>query len=143
MALDFARLAISRPILLGISQVTVEDGPPIGGFAILDAGDRKAEFAAIVSKLEAMTGQEVVDAEVGSLKMRQFKENDEVPLYWGWVGNHLRHRGERCPGGGGEVRVSAACGGAGVSGQTARQWRRPGPALRLAEDQQADRDGRA
>ncbi|MGE5295199.1 MAG: DUF1559 domain-containing protein [Solirubrobacterales bacterium] len=85
--IKYARLAISRPILLGLSQVPVKDGPPIGGFAILDAGDRKAEFTAIVSKLETMIGQEVVDAEVGSLKVRQFKENNEFPLYWGWVGN--------------------------------------------------------
>jgi hypothetical protein len=87
--IGYAKMAISRPILLGIAQVAVKDGPPIGGFAILDAGSRKAEFAAIVGKLEAMTGQEVVDVGAGSLKLRQFKDNDEVPLYWGWIGNHF------------------------------------------------------
>jgi len=89
MALNYARLAISRAMLLGISRAAVKDGPPIGGFAILDAGDRKAEFAGIVTKLEAMIGQKVADAEVGSLTMRRFAENDEVPLYWGWVGNYF------------------------------------------------------
>ncbi len=87
--IGYAKLAISRPILLGVSQVAVKDGPPIGGFAILDAGDRKAEFAGIVSKLEAMTGQAIADADAGSLKVRQFKDNEDVPLYWGWIGNHF------------------------------------------------------
>jgi len=88
-AIGYARMAISRPILVGVSQVAVKDGPPIGGFAILHAGDRKGEFTSAVSKLEAMIGQEVVDINAGSLKLRQFKDNDEVPLYWGWIGNHF------------------------------------------------------
>ncbi len=85
----YARLAMSRPFVLGVSQVPVKDGPPIGGFVIVDAGNRKAEFTAAVGKLEAMIGQEIVDAEVGSVKVRQFKENDEFPLYWGWIGSHF------------------------------------------------------
>lgn len=90
MALSFVRLAVSRPVLVGVSQVKVEDGPPVGGFAILDAGDRKAEIAAAVSKLEAMAGpEEIVDKQVGSLKMRSPKDNDGVPLYWGWIGSHF------------------------------------------------------
>lgn len=87
--LGYARLAMSRPFLLGVSQVPVKDGPPLGGFVIFDAGNRKAEFTAAVGKLETMIGQEIVDAEVGSVKMRQFKENDEFPLYWGWIGSHF------------------------------------------------------
>lgn len=87
--IGYAHLAMSRPFLLGVSQVSVKDGPPIGGFVILDAGNRKTEFTGVVGKLETMIGQEIVDAEVGSVKMRQFKENDEFPLYWGWIGSQF------------------------------------------------------
>jgi len=85
----YVKMAISRPILLGVSQVPIKEGPPVGAFAILDAGNRKTELAAAVTKLEAMTGEEVVDANVGSLKVRQFKENEDFPLYWGWIGNYF------------------------------------------------------
>ncbi|HSW00679.1 MAG TPA: DUF1559 domain-containing protein [Sedimentisphaerales bacterium] len=88
-AMGYAHMAISRPILLGVSQVAVKNGPPIGGFAILDAGDRKGEFASVVSKLEGMIGEKIVDVGAGSLQFRQFEGNDEVPLYWGWIGNHF------------------------------------------------------
>jgi len=88
-AIGYVRMAISRPILLGVSQVAVKNGPPLGGFAILDAGDRKGEFAAVVSKLEQMTGETIVDVGAGSLKFRQFEGHDGVPLYWGWIGNHF------------------------------------------------------
>jgi len=88
-AIGYVRMAISRPILLGVFQVAVTNGPPIGGFAILDAGDRKDEFVAAVSKLEHRTGEKISDVDVGSLKLRQFESNDKVPLYWGWIGNHF------------------------------------------------------
>ncbi|MEN6335329.1 MAG: hypothetical protein ABFE01_13855, partial [Phycisphaerales bacterium] len=85
----YVKMAISRPILLGVSQVPVKEGPPVGAFAILDAGSRKAELTAAVTKLEAMIGEEIVDVNVGSLKVRQFKENEDFPLYWGWIGNYF------------------------------------------------------
>ncbi len=90
LVLTYVRQALSRPVLAGVIQVPVQEGPPIAGFAILDAGDRKPEFAAIVGKLEAMAGQDnITDKEIGSLKMRSLKEDDDVPLYWGWVGNRF------------------------------------------------------
>ncbi len=89
LVLKYVRLALSRPIVVGAVQVPVEDGPPIAGFAILDAGDRKAEFAAVLSQLEAMAGagqDAIADREIGSLKLRAPKDAD-IPLYWGWAGN--------------------------------------------------------
>lgn len=88
-AIGYARMAISRPILLGVSQVAAKNGPPIGGFAVLDAGDRKSEFVSVVSKLEEMIGEKIVDVDAGALKLRQFEGNDGVPLYWGWIGNQF------------------------------------------------------
>src|SRR5512133_474485 len=52
MVSNYLRLALGRPILLGVSRVAVQDGPPVAGFAILDAGGRKAELASMVGKLE-------------------------------------------------------------------------------------------
>jgi len=91
LVLDYVRLALSRPIVIGAAQVPVQEGPPVGGFAILDAGDRKAELAAAVSKLEAMIGQDgIVDKKIGSLTLRAPKDGAGAPpLYWGWVGNYL------------------------------------------------------
>jgi len=90
MVRNLVRLALSRPVLLGITQVQTQEGPPIGGFVILDAGDRKDQFAGVVGKLEAMIGPDkVIDTEIGTLKMRGLKDTQDMPLYWGWVGNHL------------------------------------------------------
>jgi len=90
MALGYVQLLASRPLCVGIARAAVEEGPPVCAFAILDAGGRKAELAAAVSKLEAMVGEDAIGrTEVGSLTMHNLKDNDEVPLYWGWVGDYL------------------------------------------------------
>ena len=90
MAIRYARLALSRPLILGVSQVEVKEGPPVCGFAIVNAGPRKAELTAALTKLEAMAGEgEIVDTQVGSLKMRGLKEQGDMPLYWGWVEDYL------------------------------------------------------
>lgn len=91
MALEYAELALDRPLVVGVAGVEAEEGPPACVFAILDAGDRKSELAAALTKIEEMIGEEeeLSEIEVGSLKMHGLKDNDDVPLYWGWVGNHL------------------------------------------------------
>jgi len=88
--LRYARLALSRPLVLGLSQVEVKEGPPVCVFAIVNAGPRKAELTAALGKLEAMAGEDaIVDTQVGSLKMRGLKEQEDMPLHWGWVEDHL------------------------------------------------------
>jgi len=91
MALEYAQLALDRPIMVGVAGVKAEKGPPACVFAILNAGDHKAELAAAVGKIEEMINEEeeIGEVEVGSLKMHGLKDNDEVPLYWGWAGNYL------------------------------------------------------
>lgn len=90
MVLGYARLVLNRPVLAGIMQTPVQKGPPIAGFAILDAGSRKAEFAALLGRLEAMAGEgELTDKEIGSLKLRFLQDGDAPVLYWGWAGNRL------------------------------------------------------
>ena len=62
------RLALTRPIVIGAAQKEAQGGPPIYGFAILDAGPRKAEIASALTKLEAMADEgDIVDVKVGSL----------------------------------------------------------------------------
>jgi len=90
MAQQYVRLIIGRPLVVGVAQVEVKEGPPLCVFAILDAGDRKAQLAAAVSKVEGMVGEgAIVEAQIGSLTMRTVKESEEFPLYWGWAGNYL------------------------------------------------------
>ncbi|MHC4117167.1 MAG: hypothetical protein ACYSWO_06635 [Planctomycetota bacterium] len=88
--LDSVKLALGRPIIAGIAQKQGGDGPPVYGFLILDAGSRKAEIASVLSKLESLDSEgDIVEVEIGSAKMHAPKNMDELPVYWGWVGNHL------------------------------------------------------
>ncbi|MHC4749667.1 MAG: hypothetical protein ACYTFW_07285 [Planctomycetota bacterium] len=90
MIQNFARLALSRPIIIGAAQKAATEGPPIYGFVILDAGSRKAEIASALTKLEVLAGDgDIIEVDIGSLKMHGPKHTGDVPGYWGWVGNHL------------------------------------------------------
>ena len=77
------------PLIVGVAKTDTQAEPPVYAFALVDAGERKADLAAALNKLEATAGAgEVVDAEMGSLKLRGLKDKS-VPLYWGWVENYL------------------------------------------------------
>jgi prepilin-type processing-associated H-X9-DG protein len=90
MVLGYVRLILSRPLVAGVAQAQVKKGPPVCGFVLVDAGARKADLTAAVSKLEAMAGQDkIAEAEVGALKLRKLKDDSDLPLYWGWAGNYL------------------------------------------------------
>ncbi|MHC4538349.1 MAG: ankyrin repeat domain-containing protein [Planctomycetota bacterium] len=89
-AADFFKLAMSRPIVFGAAQKEVQEGPPIYGFAIVDAGPREAEIAAALAKLEALTDEgDIIEIDVGSFKMHGPSGADDMPVYWGWIGSHL------------------------------------------------------
>jgi hypothetical protein len=84
------RLALTRPIIIGVAQKEAQGGPPIYGFAMLDAGPRKAEIVSALAKLEAIADEgSIVDVQVGSLTMHGPKDSGGVPGYWGWAGDHL------------------------------------------------------
>ena len=84
------RLALTRPLVIGVAQKEAQDGPPIYGFAMLDAGPRKAEIVSALTNLEAMADEgDIVDVQVGSLTMHGPKDPGGVPGYWGWAGDHL------------------------------------------------------
>lgn len=96
MVLGMAQLVADRPVAVGVATlkgpVRSKDKPPVYAFAVLDAGARKAEFEALVKKLEALVGdgdEAIADVNVGSAKMRGPKDQSELPLYWGWSGNYL------------------------------------------------------
>ncbi|MGE5295200.1 MAG: H-X9-DG-CTERM domain-containing protein [Solirubrobacterales bacterium] len=84
------RLALSRPVVIGAAQVPVEEGPPVAGFVILDAGDRKAELETAVSRLEAIIGRDnIVGQTIDSFVLRASGVLNPMPLYWGWIDNHF------------------------------------------------------
>jgi len=84
------RLALTRPLVIGIAQKEAQGGPPIYGFAMLDAGPRKAEIVSALANLEAIADEgDIVDVQVGSLTMHGPKDHGDVPGYWGWAGDYL------------------------------------------------------
>ena len=88
--LNFVGLVTERPFIFGMAQKQAQEGPPLYGFAILDAGQRKVEIAAALTKLEAMAGEgDIVDVKIGSVTLHGPKDDNGVPVYWGWVGNYL------------------------------------------------------
>ncbi|MBN1359763.1 MAG: ankyrin repeat domain-containing protein [Sedimentisphaerales bacterium] len=88
--LDYARCVLQRPVVLGAAPAQVRKGPPACLFAILDAGAREVELVGLVNRAEAALGEdEIVETEIGSLRLRRLRDDDDVPLYWGWVGTYL------------------------------------------------------
>ncbi len=86
-------LALKQPLLIGVAEKPAGPpaaGPPIYGFAILDAGANKATIEEALRKLEGMAGPEnIVDVKIGNYTFHGPKETDDIPGYWGWVGNTL------------------------------------------------------
>jgi len=90
MAEGIIRQVTARPFVIGAARKDTTQGPPIYGFAILDAGPRKAEMASSLEKLESYADEgDIVEIEVGSVKMHGPKDPGDVPGYWGWVGNYF------------------------------------------------------
>ncbi len=86
---NYVKLALSRPIIAGAAFKQTQDGPPLFGFAVLDAGSRKDEITSALTQLESMAGDEIVETMIGSVTMHGPKEAEDVPVYWGWVGSYL------------------------------------------------------
>jgi len=90
MAEGIIRQVTARPLVIGVARKDDAQGPPLYGFAILNAGPRKAEIASALTKLESFADEgDIVEIEVGSVKMHGPKDTGDVPGYWGWVGNYL------------------------------------------------------
>lgn len=90
MAKNIGGIAISRPIIVGAAQKNAQSGPPVYGFAFMDAGDKKGQISGVLSNLEAIAGEgEIVDVNIGTYKLHGPKDNADVPGYWGWVENYL------------------------------------------------------
>jgi prepilin-type processing-associated H-X9-DG protein len=80
----------ARPFMIGVARKDAAPGLPFYGFAIIDAGPRKAEMGASLTKLESFAGEgDIVEIEIDSVKMHGPKNAGEVPGYWGWVGNYF------------------------------------------------------
>jgi hypothetical protein len=84
------RQVTARPLVIGVARKDNAQGPPLYGFAILDAGPRKDEIASALTKLESFADEgDIIEIEVGSAKMHGPKNAGDVPGYWGWVGNYF------------------------------------------------------
>jgi hypothetical protein len=80
---------LKRPVLIGLAEKKAEQGPPFYGFAIIDAGTTKTRISSSLSNLESLAEKgDIIEAEIGGVKMHR-PNNEDVPLYWGWVGNYL------------------------------------------------------
>ncbi len=82
---------LNRPIVVGAAiDKSINEGPPIYGFAIVDVGTKKAEFSAAVSRIEGLSPKdEIKEVTVGGMMMHWFSESDDVPGYWGFAGNYF------------------------------------------------------
>jgi hypothetical protein len=90
MAEGIIRQVTARPFVIGVARKDNAQGLPLYGFAILDAGPRKEEIASALEKLESFADEgDIVEIEIGSVKMHGPKDPGDVPGYWGWVGNYL------------------------------------------------------
>lgn len=88
--LSLVDLVTERPLIAGAARKQSPQGPGVYSFVILDAGEHKSQIATGLAKLEALAPKgEIVDITVGSLKMRGLKDAEDLPVYWGWVGNYL------------------------------------------------------
>jgi hypothetical protein len=80
----------ARPFVIGIARKEAAKGLPFYGFAILDAGPRKEEMAASLTKLESFAGEgDIGEIQIGSVKMHGPKNAGDNPVYWGWAGNYF------------------------------------------------------
>ncbi len=89
--MNFAELVLNRPIIIGaVRRDTKIDKFPVYGFAVLEAGARKAEIASAIAKLEALAEDgEIIEVKVGSHTMHGLKNDDGIPGYWGWIGKYF------------------------------------------------------
>jgi len=84
------RQVTSRPFVIGAARKDNAQGPPLYGFAILDAGPRIDVIASSLAKLESFADEgDIIEIDVGSVKMHGPKAAGDVPGYWGWVGNYF------------------------------------------------------
>ncbi len=80
-----------RPFAIGIAGKEAKESlVPAYGFLVIDAGEQKEEFAYAVKSLEALSDDgEIVDVSVGQYTMHWPKDSNDVPGYWGWVGQYF------------------------------------------------------
>lgn len=83
---ELIRLVASCPISAGAVQATDSQGKlSIYGCVLINAGKKKEALAAEIAKLESMAGEgEIISKRVARTAMHTPKDQDEVPIYWGW-----------------------------------------------------------
>jgi hypothetical protein len=84
--LQLLKSVYRRPVLAGVAQQKTVDEPGIYGYVMLDAGPSKAQITAALTAVEKAAGAgEVIEKTVHGVKVHEPNEQDDVPVYWGWV----------------------------------------------------------
>ncbi len=80
------------PILLGIGQLAVPQGPvPVHGYLYIDASQNKAKVQALLTMFneDVVELDNLVEKTVHGVPLYGPKDDNNVPGYWGWVGDIL------------------------------------------------------
>ncbi len=80
------RLFASCPIAAGAAETTDAQGDlSLYGFVIVRAGDKREALASLIHSLESQAGaDEIVSKRIAQVSMRGPRQQEEVPIYWGW-----------------------------------------------------------
>ena len=80
------RLFASCPIAAGAAETTDAQGEPsLYGFVIVKAGDKKETLSSLIHDFESQAGaDEIVSKQIAQVSMRGPRQQDDVPIYWGW-----------------------------------------------------------
>ena len=80
------------PILLGIGQLAAPQGPvPVHGYLYIDASQNKAKVQALLKMFneDVVELDNLVEKTIHGVTLYGPKDDDNVPGYWGWVGDIL------------------------------------------------------
>jgi len=88
--LNFLDIAVDKPFFAVVAEIQTEDGLGIYGFVVLKAETDKKKIRTAWAELEALLDEdELVDVNVKSHKMRGPDNQEQMPLFWGWVDDYF------------------------------------------------------
>lgn len=90
MAIRGAKTLIKCPRLFAVAPSHVPESVGIYGLLVIDAGQHKADMLALIEPLEDMIGTDEFETHtLGAVTVKAFKDKDDLPLYWAWVGDRF------------------------------------------------------
>jgi len=84
------KLSLKQPFVTGIARDKTNKDFPVYYFAIIDAQNKISEISKSLAKLEAYAPKgQIVDVNVGASKLHWIADSNDLPGYWGFMGNYL------------------------------------------------------